>query len=229
MFFFFFFFVTICDVGHLLWGPGNTQAFNYSLQRGNVSRLPSPTKQKCLGYTKKEAAEISYPLLSLPSILLTTWAGMWWTIEADLLLGTVSCQLQQFTEQRTVLGALPCAHFPLHEQLPKKYTPSAEGEPSPLVCFPCRLQMAGEFRCGDNIKCAIFIPCNFNGGISFSPPAGDLFSFLQAKPLSSVFFVCLGFLEITASGREMVCLAQNNDRLSHNECLQRRGMNSISA
>lgn len=128
-----------------------------------------------------------------------------------------------------MLGALPRAPFPPHEQFSKKYTSSAEGEPSAPVCFPCRLQMAGEFRCGDNIKCAIFIPRNFNGGISFSPPAGDLFSSLQAKPLSSVFFVCLGFLEITASGREMVCLAQNNDRLLHNEFLQRRGMNSISA
>ena len=94
--------------------------------------------------------------------------------------------------------------------------------------------MAGDFRCGDNAKCDIFIPSNFNGGISFSllsssPPTGDLFSSLQAKSSSSAVFVCLGFLKITASGREMVCLAQNNDRLSHNECLQRREMNSISA
>lgn len=60
-------------------------------------------------------------------------------------------------------------------------------------------------------------------------PPEIFFSSPQAKPSSSNVFVCLGFLKITASGREMVCLAQNNDRLLHNECLQRRGMNSISA
>lgn len=46
---------------------------------------------------------------------------------------------------------------------------------------------------------------------------------LQAKSPSSAVFVCLGFLQITASGREMGCLAQNNGRLQHNQCLQRRG------
>lgn len=116
------------------------------------------------------------------------------------------------------------------------YVPPAKAEWSALDYFfsARRLQMAGDFRCGDNIKSDIFIPTNFNGGISFSllsssPPTGDLFSSLQAKSSSSAVFVCLGCLKITASGRQMVCLAQNNDRLSHNERLQRRGMNNISA
>lgn len=97
-----------------------------------------------------------------------------------------------------------------------------------------RLQMAGDFRAGGTLNVTPLFPAAplevFLSPSSLLPlPPEIFFSSPQAKSSSSNVFVCLGFLKITASGREMVCLARNNDRLLHNECLQRRGMNSISA